>query len=100
MAYKIQHLSFTMVMALSCFCWITARPVARINFRGVRDRKKVDLLDPTFGLFEPNPLNPSTKTPFLAHSFGKSGPFGRFGVVRRTPRTPPGYGPDYCVEAS
>ena len=39
---------------------------------------KLDLLD----------LTPPHKTPFLAHFVAKSGPFGRFGVVRRTPRTP------------
>ena len=44
------------------------------------------------------PPYPPTKTPFLAHFVAKSGPFGRFGGVHRTPRTPPpGYGPDSTV---
>ena len=64
------------------------RPVARIDFLGVRDPKKVDLLDPKSGLFEPHPLNPPTKTPFLAHFVAKSAPFGRFWVMRRTPAPP------------
>ena len=37
---------------------------------------------PESGPFGPNPPH---KTPFLAHFVAKSGPFGRFGVVRRTP---------------
>ncbi len=32
--------------------------------------------------------NPPRKTPILAHFVAKSGPFGRFGVVRRTPTLP------------
>ena len=60
------------------------RPVARINFGEMRDHQNVDLLNPKSGLFEPYPLNPPTKTPFLAHFVTKSGPFGRFEVVRRT----------------
>ena len=45
------------------------------------------------GLFEPHPLNPPTKNPFLVHIVAKRGPFGRLGVVRRTPTPPSGYGP-------
>ena len=39
--------------------------------------------------------NPPYKTSFLAHFEAKSGPFGRFGVVRALPAPPPppGYGP-------
>ena len=39
----------------------------------------------------PFALNPPHKTQFLAHFMAKGGPFGRFGVLRRTP---PGYEPD------
>ena len=52
---------------------------------GVWDPQNVDLLNPKSGLFEPHPLNPLTKTPVLAHFVTKSGPFGRFGRVSRTP---------------
>ena len=38
--------------------------------------------------FWTHPLNPPTKTPFLAHFVTKSGPFSRFGVVCRTPPPP------------
>ena len=38
-----------------CMYLFNHRPVARIDFRGVRDRKKVDLFDLEIGLFEPNP---------------------------------------------
>ena len=55
----------------------------------------MDLLNPKSGLYEPHPLNPPTKTQFLAHFMTKNGLFERFGVVRRTP-APPGYGP-VCV---
>ena len=37
------------------------RPIARIDFRAVRDPQKVDLLDPRSELFEPHPLNSATK---------------------------------------
>ena len=33
----------------------------------------------------PGPLNPLTKNTFLAHFVTKTGPFGRFGMVRGTP---------------
>ena len=65
--------------------YLLTSPVARIKFGEVRDPQNVDLLDPKS---EPHPLNPPTNTPFLAHFMTKSGPFGRFGVVRCTPRTP------------
>ena len=58
------------------------RPVARIESGGGGAES------PKSGLFEPHPLNPHTKTPFLARFVAKSGPFARFGGVRRTPRTP------------
>ena len=45
----------------------TPRPIARIKSGEVRNSPKVDLLDPKSGLFEPHPLNPPTKAPFLAH---------------------------------
>ena len=53
---------------------------------------EVDLLDPKSGLFEPHPLNPPTKTPFLVHFVAKSGPFARFGGVECAshPSQPPG----------
>ena len=45
---------------------------------------------PKLGLFEPHPLNPPTKIPFLAHFVAKSGPFGRFGIANPpSPPTPP-----------
>ena len=72
--------------------WVHDRPVARIDFGVVRDPPKVDLFDPKGGLFEPHPLNPPSKTPFLVHFVAKSGPFGRFGGVSHPPH-PPGYGP-------
>ena len=50
--------------------------------------QKVDFLNLT-------PLNPPTKTSFLAHFVTKSEPFGRFGVVHRTP---PGYGPEDDIQ--
>ena len=43
--------------------------------------KNVDFLNLT-------PLYPPSKTPFFSHFVTKTGPFGRFGVVRHTPRTP------------
>ena len=52
-------------------------PLARINFGEVQDPQNVNLLNSKSGLL--NPLNPPTKTPFLAHFATKSGPFGRFG---------------------
>ena len=52
---------------------------------GGAEPPKVVLLDPKSGLFEPHPLKPPTKNPFLAHSVDKSGPFGRFGVVPQPP---------------
>ena len=58
------------------------------------DPQKVDLLDPKSGLFEPHPLNPPTKNPFLAHFVAESGPFGRFGGGASHPPHPPGYGPE------
>ena len=64
----------------------TSRPVARIDFGEVQDpqkwtfwTQKVDFLT------LPPSLNPHTKTQFLAHFVAKSGPIGRFGVVRNTP---------------
>ena len=47
--------------------------------------QKVDFLNIT-------PLNPPTKTPFLAHFVPKVDLLFRFGGVRCTP-VPPGYGP-------
>ena len=40
---------------------------------------------PKSGPFGPHPLNLPTNTPFFIHFVAKSGPFGRFGVARRTP---------------
>ena len=54
------------------------RPVARIESGEVRNPQKVNLLDQKSGLFERNPLNPPTKTSFLAHFVAKSGPFAKF----------------------
>ena len=59
------------------------------RFWGLRDPQKVNLLDTKSGLFEPNPLNPPTKTPFLAHFVAKSGPLGRFGGCVAPPAPPP-----------
>ena len=58
------------------------------RFWGVQDSKKVDLLVPRSGLFEPHPLNPPTKTPFLAHFAAKSGPLGRLGGCVALPAPP------------
>ena len=74
-----------------------ARPVARIDFGGVRDPQRVDILDPKSGLFLTSPPYPPTKTPFLAHFVTKSGPFGRFGGGASHPPHPPGYGPDASI---
>ena len=63
-----------------------SRPVARIDFRGVQDRKKVDLLDPTFGLFEPNP-------PFWPILLVTVDLLADLGWCVAPPHTPPGYGP-------
>ena len=55
------------------------RPVARIiAFLGSAGPPKVDLLDQKVDFLNLTPLNPPTKTPFLAHFVAKSGPFGRF----------------------
>ena len=58
------------------------------QFWGGAGLPKSGLLDPKSGLFEPHPLNPPTKTSFLANFVTESGPFGRFGGVRRTPAPP------------
>ena len=71
------------------FWMLQARSQDRFGGGGAQNPKKVDLLDPKSGLFEPHPLNPPTKTPFLAHFVAKSGPLGRFGGCF----APPGYGP-------
>ena len=63
-----------MVNVYNVYCkFPVCRPVARIEFGEVRDSPKVDFLDLT-------PLNPPTKTPFVAHFVAKSGHFGRFGT--------------------
>ncbi len=64
----------TLVMT---FRIIKLRPVAKLEFRGCGT--------PESGPFGSNPPH---KTPFLAYFVAKSGPFGRFGVVRRTPSPP------------
>ena len=57
----------------------TSRPVARIESEEVRNPPKVDLLDQKIDFLNLTPLNPPSKTPFLAHFVGKSGTFARFG---------------------
>ena len=65
------------------------------QFWGGAERPKCGTFGPKKLTFEPHPLNPPLKSLFLAHFVTKSGPFGRFGVVRPTPapHPPPGYGP-------
>ena len=70
-------------MMMMMMMMMMSRPVARIDWGGAGPQK-LDLLDPKSGLFEPHPLNPTTKIPFLAHFLAKSGAFGRLGV-RLTP---------------
>ena len=83
---NILHVSTGHTPLVVAVClWVFPRPVARIEFGEVWGPPKVDLLDPKSGLFEPHPLNLPTKTQFLVHFVAKSGPFGMFGVVRRTP---------------
>ena len=75
--------------------WAAPRPVARIDFFwGGADPKKVDLLDPKSGLFEPHPLNPPTKNPFLAHFVAKVDLLADLGGVLH----PPGYGPGHTKQ--
>ena len=58
----VDHWGWTKAFHCTCgpnckrFCNILGpRPVARIDFGGVWDPQKVDLLDPKSGLFEPHP---------------------------------------------
>ena len=69
----------------------SAQARSQDQFLGGAGHPKCGPFDQKNGLSEPHPLNPLTKTPFLAHFVTKSGPFGRFGVVASHP---PGYGRD------
>ena len=82
---------------LECGCLIQVR--SKDQFWKVQDPPKVDLLDSKSGLFEPHPLNPLTKAPFLVHFMAKSGPFDRSGVYCTPyPPPPPGYRPGLILE--
>ena len=83
-----------MTLTKNIVIWALSRPVARIDFGEVREPTKWTLWTQRVDFLNLTPVNPPTKTPFLAHFVTDSGPFSRFGAVRRTPRTPPpGYGP-------
>ena len=58
-----------------------SRPVARIDFvvGGCMTPRKWTFRTHKVDFFEPHPLNPPTKTSFLARFVTKSGPFGRWG---------------------
>ena len=71
------------------FAKLQSRPVARIDFGGCGTPKEWTFWIQKVDFFEPHPPYPPTKNPFLAHFVAKSGPFGRFGGVCRTPCTPP-----------
>ena len=63
---------FFFSLEYSHFCHISISRITRIDFLGVQNPQNVDFLNLI-------PLNPLTKTTFLAHFVTKSGPFGRFG---------------------
>ena len=57
--YSIRHfVPIVFLFRLNCLSAAACfpRPVARIKFSEVRYSRKVDLLDPKSGLFEPHPL--------------------------------------------
>ena len=84
LSWKGCSMSIYRPICIFLYYMFQARSQDRFFWWGVRDAQKS-------GPFQLQPLNPPTKTPFLAHLVAKSGPFGRFGGCN-----PPGYGPGMC----